>query len=404
MKKNDFAIIVAYVLMIGLAIMMGFLVIKPILEEYGNAINSSINSVVLILLSLAGGVLLNALMLEFLHLAGAKIGKYEILSFVVLGIGFTKTKEKKKFGFHTFEGLTGETKVRPLDPKASSLGLFVFFPVLGLILEVLVLMIISNVAAREGASLAWLRVMSLTILAVGGMIYIYDLFPARLDADTDGFLLILLSKPANKYAYNNILEARYCEQFGLPAPEPVVYDDVTEFTGMLNIYRVANLLVEGKSQEAERILAINLNPEARIPSSIHNISMAYKLALLLERKDKKEGKKYYDEISDNERRYLAELSSMAACRCYILISAFVENSENECNYAVDKVSQILKHTDAEILEEEKSLVDSEVKDIRKEHISWEVNPLPWEEDNNFGDVEEVDADEEPEEGENEENK
>ena len=398
MKKNDFATIIAYALMIGLAVMMGLLIIKPILEQYGATINASINSILLIVLSLVAGILVNALLVELLHLAGAKAGKYEILSFVILGIGFKKNKEKRKFGFHTFEGLTGETKVRPLDVKTSSLGLYVFFPILGFVVEAITLMVLNSVGERGGASLAWLRVMALTMLAVGGMVFIYNMFPAHLDTDNDGFLLMLLTKPANKFAYNNILERQYCEAFGLPAPAPVVYDDITEFTGNENLHLVANLLVEGKSQEAEKILDIHLNPELRIPSSIHNESMAYKLAILLERKDKNAGKKYYDELSDNDRSYIASLVSMAACRCYILISAYVENSENECNYAIDKVSAILKHTDPEVLEAEKSLVDSEVKEIRQIHISWEVYPLPWEEENVFEGMEEAQEEEEETEG------
>ena len=395
MKKNDFATIIAYVLMIGVAILMGLLVIKPLLEEYGATISASINTFVLILLSLFGGIISNALLIEFLHLAGAKAGKYDVYSFVILGIGLKKSKEKKKFGFHTFEGLTGETKLRPKDPKLSSLGLYVFLPILGFVVEIIVLMVLNSVAEKAGASMAWLRVMCFTILAVAGMIYIYNLFPARLDSDNDGFLLILLTKPANKYAYNNILEAEYCEKFGLPAPAPVVYDEITEFTADLNIKQVANLLVEGKEKEADAILSIHLNPEVKVPSSVHNLATCYRLAMLLERKDKTAGKKAYDELSDDERRYIADLSSMAALRCYVLISSYVENSVNECNYAIDKVSQVLKATDKEILEAEKSLIDSEVKEIRNIHISWEVYPLPWEEEDVFAGLEE--NQEEPEE-------
>ena len=71
MKKNDFATIIAYVLMLGVAILMGLLVIKPVLDEFGNAINGSIHYIVLVILSLMAGVVLNALLLEFGHLLGA---------------------------------------------------------------------------------------------------------------------------------------------------------------------------------------------------------------------------------------------------------------------------------------------------------------------------------------------
>ena len=401
MKKNDFATIIAYVLMLGVAILMGLLVIKPVLDEFGNAINGSIHYIVLVILSLMAGVVLNALLLEFGHLLGARVGKYEVLSCVILGFGMKKTKEKKKFGFHTFEGLVGETTVRPLDPKNSSLGAYVFFPVLGLIIEVTVLMIIRNVASKQGGDLAWLQVLSLTMLSVGIMVFIYDLFPAHIDSENDGFLLTLIGNPANRYAYNNILLQRYATNFGVEAPEPVVYDEITEFTAALNIISVTRLLVDGKSKEAEAILEHHLNPEARIPSAVKAEAMAYKLAILLERKDKAAGKKYYDELSDAQRRYIADMMTMPALRCYVLIAAYIENNEDECNYAIDKVSRVLKTCLPEVLEAEKTLIDSEVKEIREQHISWEVYPLPWEEQDFYPEEENSEEEESSEEEEEE---
>ena len=404
MKRNEFATIIAYVLMLGVAILMGLLVIKPVLDEFGNAINGSIHYIVLVILSLMAGVLLNAMLLEFSHLLGAKVGKYEVLSCVILGFGMKKTKEKKKFGFHSFDGLVGETKVRPLDSKESSLSAYVFFPVLGLILEVTILMIIRMVAQKQGAPLAWLQVLSLTMLSVGLMVFIYDLFPAHIDSENDGFLLTLIGKPANRYAYNNILLQRYAATFGKEAPEPVVYQEITEYTAALNIISVTHLLVEGKSKEAEAILAYHLDPEAHIPASVRNEAMAYKLAILLERKEKGPGKKYYDELSDADRRYIAEMTTMPALRCYVLIAAYVENSQDECNYAIDKVGRVLKTCLPEVLEAEKTLIDSEVREIREQHISWDVYPLPWEEQDFYPEEEEEESSEDEENETEEETK
>lgn len=378
MKKNDFAAVIAYLLMIGAGILMGFMVIKPILDEYSAMISTTLNPTLLVILSLVGGIILDSVLLELGHFLGAKAGKYEILSFVILGFGMKKTKEKKKVGFHSFEGLVGETTVRPLDANTSSLGLYIFFPVLILIAEVITFTILASVGNKSNGSLAWLSVMSYTMLAVTIMIYIYDLFPAHIDSENDGHLLTLLTKPANKVAYNHILERKYCEKFGLEIPAPVIYHDVTEFTAQMNIVQVVNLLVEGKSAEADAILAIHLDSEARIPASVHNQAMCYRLALLLERRDKAAGKKYYAELTDAERRYIAELPNSPAMRCYALISAYIEDSENECNYALGRVERLLKACPPEILEGEKTLVDSEVKLIRSDRISWEVDPLPWE--------------------------
>ena len=400
MKKNDFATVIAYVAMFAVAILMGLLAIKPVIDEFGQTINGQINTIMLVILSLVAGIVFNALLLEYGHRLGARMGKMTVTAFAVFGFGWKRVDGKKKIGFHSYNGLTGETKVIPQDPKTSTFSGMIFLPILGFIVEVIVMMVLKTVAQRGGATMAWLQVFSLTFLAVGIMIFVYDIFPVRIDSITDGFLLTLTSKPANRYAYNNMLLEEYAKENGLEVPAPVIYDEISDFTAFLNLVQAVKMQVEGKSKEAEAILNKTLDPETKVTSTTYGEAMAYKLALLLERKDKKAGKGYYEGLDDDERRYIANLSSPAALRCYVLISAFIENSENECNYALDKTERVLRGCASELLEYEKALIDAEVKEIRSEHISWDVYPLPWEEQPKLPEEEEK----ETEEAEDEEEK
>ena len=396
MKKNDFATVVAYALMFGVAILMGLLVIKPVIDEYGATINGQINNIMLVILSLVASILFNALLIEYGHRLGAKMGKYEVVSFAIFGFGWKKVEGKKKYGFHAYNGLTGETKVIPMDAKISTPSGIVFLPLLGFIVEVIVMMVLRTVAAKNGGTMAWLQVFSMTFLSVGIMLFIYDLFPVHIDSLNDGYILTLTSKPANRFAFNNQLLEDYARENKLEPPAPVIYDEITDYTASLNLIQASRLQVEGKSKEAEAVLNKTLDTENRLSINVINEAMAYKLALLLERKDKKAGKEFYDSLDDDDRRYIANLSTMPALRCYVLISAFIENNQNECNYAIDKTERVLRSCLPEMLENEKALIDAEVAEIRREHISWEVYPLPWEEQPEIPEEEEEDDEEENE--------
>ena len=101
MKKNDFAIFLVYLFMFALALCVGIFAIRPLVMDYGNKL--PIHYVALVVLALLAGVLLNSLLLELGHLLGARVGGYEVLSFVISGLGFKTKDGKKRFGLHSFE-------------------------------------------------------------------------------------------------------------------------------------------------------------------------------------------------------------------------------------------------------------------------------------------------------------
>ncbi|MCR5348608.1 MAG: hypothetical protein K6E59_03255 [Bacilli bacterium] len=380
MKRNDFATFLVYVAMIAIALLVGFLVIKPIIDTHSASL--PLQPIVIMLLGLVAGVLLNALFLELGHYLGARLGKYEILKWVVLGMGFVKVEGKLKPRFSGFDGLSGETKVAPKDAKESSLSAYIMFPILFLFAEFILCMVLIVLFQGQEAnnpSISWVRIFLSTILTVAGMIYLYDLFPAHIDSTTDGYLLVLLTKPANKEAYNNLLLAQAAAFEGKPIPETPIYEDITDFTAGLNLLTAYRRLVEGNPKEALPILEAILAAETGPSSDTVAHAMTLKLTTLLEEDDREKGNKYYEELTDDEKKYIANMGSLSALRAYLLIAAFIEGSDSETNYAIDKAEKAIKNCDPSFKEAEKSLLQLDVDLVRAAHPNWEVYLLPWEE-------------------------
>lgn len=376
MKKNDFATFLVYIGMFAIALLVGLLVLRPMISE---AKNLPVHFIVIVIAGLVTGVLLNAFLIELGHFLGAKSGKCEVRSMSLFGLTWTYKKgEKTKVSFKSYDGLTGQTKVRPLDREQSSLSAYrllpIFFALLEVILMVILIVISKNLATNDPGA-QWLEIFCMVVLTTAAMIYFYDIFPARLDSVTDGYLFILLSKPANRVAYNDLLIAEAIAEDGGALPETPIYDDVTEFTGRLNMLSVYRDISEGKINEALQVLEKNLTCETA-PKSIYGQALCFKLALLLEHR-RDEGKKMYEELEDSDKRIISDLGSMAALRCYALIASRVESSETEANYAIDKTDKVIDSEEDFAQPHEKRLTEATVELIKSDHPSWEVYEPSW---------------------------
>ncbi|HAS56447.1 MAG TPA: hypothetical protein DEF61_04810 [Firmicutes bacterium] len=374
MKKNDFAIFLVYVAMFAIALLVGMLWIRPIVSEYGNSM--ALNPILLVFISIVAGILLNSALLELGHILGAKTGRYNIISWSILGLGVkTNPNKKKKFGYVKFDGLTGETKISPKDPNKSSLGGYISFPILFYLIELIAFVIAFSFAARD-ASLSWLQIFSLVILTVGGMIFVYDYFPARLDSITDGYLMFVVSKPINKVAYNNMLLAEKAATLNEPIPTMPIYDEITDFTYLLNNVTVYSYIEKGEIDKSIKLLDKAINTEKGLSKSLVREAATLKLSLLLTFRFE-EGKKTYEGIDDEEKKYISSLSSSSSLRCYLLISGLIEESETETNYAIDKVEKVYKGVSKSSKQIEKSLIETSVALIKQKHPSWNLYELPW---------------------------
>lgn len=383
MKRNDFATFLVYVLMFALALCVGLFAIRPIMMDYSAKL--PMHFVLLVVLSLLAGILVNGLLLEAGHLLGAKIGGYEILSCVVLMFGVKKKNGKLRFGVYGYDGLTGETKVAPKDEEKSSLGAYAFLPILLYVLEAIILMSLNAFAEgqlKTSPDLAWLQVFSLTVLAVGGMVFLYDIFPFRLDAMNDGYLFLLLSKPGNKVAYNYYLNVEKARFLNLPAPDRRAFDDITDFTAYLNYFAIYDLVAKGDFDGASALLDRVATAEKGVAANSRYEAACFKLSLLLASSKTTVGKAYYAEFTDDQKKFISDLGSVPALRAYLLISACIEDSEAEANYALDKAEKLLAALGKEeetFFQAEKALLQYDKDFVAKLHPSWSLYPLPWEE-------------------------
>ena len=367
LKKNDFATFLAYIAMFAIALLVGLLVISPTIK--GSSLSTP-EAVVIVVVSVIVGVIVNSAGLELLHMLGAASGGYQILSVCVLSMTFKKRKSRKEklFTFASFEGLTGETKVNPQDPEKSNPTGMILFPMLGYLLEVIVLLVLAAVFQ----SATWVPVGSYVILAIGGMIFVYNAIPAHLDSITDGYLLILLSRPVNRVAYNQILLAEHSENKEQALENLPLYNEISDFTATLNSLAAYRKIKEGKPEEALAIFSAIASAQKGVSKSVVQEASCQKLALLLLLEKKGEAKDYYEGMSDADRRYIASLASLPALRCYALISGILEESDSEVSWAFDKVERLEKKVTGVALEGEKILLNSSYSLLKKMHPGWDI--------------------------------
>ena len=367
LKKNDFATFLAYIAMFAIALLVGLLVISPTIK--GSSLSTP-EAVVIVVVSVIVGVIVNSAGLELLHMLGAASGGYQILSVCVLSMTFKKRKSRKEklFTFASFEGLTGETKVNPKDPEKSNPTGMILFPMLGYLLEVIVLLVLAAVFQ----SATWVPVGSYVILAICGMIFVYNAIPAHLDSITDGYLLILLSKPVNRVAYNQILLAEHSENKEQALENLPLYNEISDFTATLNSLAAYRKIKEGKPEEALAIFSAIASAQKGVSKSVVQEASCQKLALLLLLEKKGEAKDYYEGMSDADRRYIASLASLPALRCYALISGILEESDSEVSWAFDKVERLEKKVTGVALEGEKILLNSSYSLLKKMHPGWDI--------------------------------
>ena len=94
MKKEDIASVIIYLIMIGAAIIVGLTAVQSVFQShYHIKMVSYLFAIIVIIV----GLLLNIIMLEVFHVLGGKAGKYNIVSFNVLGFCFYKVSYRDLF-------------------------------------------------------------------------------------------------------------------------------------------------------------------------------------------------------------------------------------------------------------------------------------------------------------------
>lgn len=372
MKKEDLNGLIAYIIIIAIALVFGL----TVLRNYSP--NSGMGGlfILFVLGAVIAGILLNAIMFEIAHVLGAKLGGYEILSVSVFGITFYKDAGKSLIKFKSYDGLTGETKIlpkkdakKPANPNFYLLGGTIWFAI-----ECVVLMVLFYTLKSFGqTSTNNAAYFLLSVLVVGAMIYIYSILPFKLDTVNDGYRLRMVSNPKNKEAFNELLRVEHAISQGDSNVEIKTFTEITNFTADLNLNKVYLLLDKKDYVEAEKLLDIILNGGEGVSHKVYLRARAQKIYINIMYKSLEDAKEFYDkEVPQNERREISEDISMASIRAYLLMSGLLDKSKSECILALNNIYKAYKRTGINRRETEMNLFNEALEKVNEVHPDWEL--------------------------------
>ena len=372
MKKEDVSGIVVYLLILAIAVVFGL----TILREYSSQWDSVFIYILFIFGAILTGVIFNAVMFELAHIAGAKAGRYEILSVDILGLLWYKDGEKSKFKFSGYDGLTGETRILPKKDvkKEPNPTPYLMFGTLFYVIEIIVAVVLFTVQ-KELKNEIFTRIsyFILVIAVIGGMILIYNILPFKLDATTDGYRMRMTSNKANKIAFNELLRVEEAVRQGETDVEVATFSEITNFTADLNLNKVYMLLDKGEFQEAEKLLDIIISGKETISEKVYIRARAQKIYINIFTKPLEEAKEYYDrEVPMVERRQLSNDLSMVSVRTYLLMSGLLDNSKSECIIAINNVRRCFNSTPKQRRKTEANLFNEALKKVDEAHPNWKL--------------------------------
>lgn len=374
MKKEDFSSFIVYLLMIALALILGFTLIR---STFMSIYDAEMNSYVFALLTILGGLLVNAIGLEIGHVLGGLVGGYSIVCFNVLGLCFYKKEGKTKFGFKSYDGLTGETRLAPKKEKANPKA-YVWFPLIMYLIELIVCIILYSVGAEQKnvphSPLKVLATISVILIAISSMIALYNFIPLKLDSMTDGYRLTLISKPINIEAYNELMRVENLQRDGKEVGKIKVFTEVTDFTSTINLMTVYEYLANKNFEAAEKLIDMMIVEPDKISKTTYNRLIAQKLYISILTKPIEEVRKYYDEqINDNLRRFISNDMSMESLRAYVLIAGILDESQGEVEFANSKKARALKRALPSRAKIEKGLYEDALNKIYSIHPEWKAS-------------------------------
>ena len=372
MKKEDVSGIVVYLLILAIAVVFGL----TILREYSSQWDSVFIYILFIFGAILTGVIFNAVMFELAHIAGAKAGRYQILSVDILGLLWYKDGDKSKFKFSGYDGLTGETRILPKKDakKEPNPTPYLMFGTLFYVIEIIIAVVLFTVQ-KELKNEIFTRIsyFILVIAVIGGMILIYNILPFKLDATTDGYRMRMTSNKANKIAFNELLRVEEAVRQGETDVEVATFSEITNFTADLNLNKVYMLLDKGEFQEAEKLLDIIISGKETISEKVYIRARAQKIYINIFTKPLEEAKEYYDrEVPMVERRQLSNDLSMVSVRTYLLMSGLLDNSKSECIIAINNVRRCFNNTPKQRRKTEANLFNEALKKVDEAHPNWKL--------------------------------
>lgn len=369
MKKEDFLTLVVYGLMFIIALFIGLEIVATALTELGyfsDPERYSFASIVIII-----GIIFNVILFELGHVIGAKIAGYKILSVNMLGFCFYRTKTKLRFGFKSFQGLTGETKIIAEKEKASPRSYFLG-PTTLVVIEFVVAILIYVFTPKD----IIIHHAALIVSGIGVLLLVYNIMPFKLDTLTDGYYLVMLSKKINIEAYNELIRIESkifnSEEIG----EVKVFDKITTLTSRVNMYKIYEYIDKAEFPEALALIDLMIENKKDVEEAISSRAYAQKLYIILLTKTPEEADKFWFEVMEGaERKFVSNDLSLESLRAYLLYNGVVTKSQSECEYVINRVPKAMKlELDSYRRSIEVTLFKNTFEIVKQNNPDWDIEP------------------------------
>jgi hypothetical protein len=193
----------------------------------------------------------------------------------------------------------------------------------------------------------------------------------ELDNKTDGSQLKIVSKAKNIEAFNESLRVKACEITGENPGDVKLFKDITSYTANINLVTAYKYLDEDKYEEAYKIITDILAAEDSISEALRIEMVAQKLYILLYLNRIETAKKFYDDLSQEDKRFISNSNKLVFIRTYVLISAILDPAESEVQYATSKADRGYKRVETLKKPVEAKLYKNAVKRVKELHPNWE---------------------------------
>jgi hypothetical protein len=367
MKKEDLYSLVVYGVMVAIALFVGLEIIAPAFRTLGIV---GVSQYGYAIITIVAAFLINVILLELGHVLGAIVGGYDIKSVNILGLALYRAEKGWRIGFKSFEGLSGETVVAPKNSKSK--------PVLnlwgGLILYMVEVVVGFYLAYYVFLAEEWGRYASIIVIAIGGMLMIYNFMPFRMDTVTDGYRLATLSNEKGNEAYNELIriEKAYKDH---QDPKPFkTFKEVNNLTAQILLYKIYDALIYEKYDEALGFLE-RIEAHPRLGEVYQQRAFSIRSYITLWTGKKKEASDYFYNLPAKDRKFLANHNAMLTMTAYLIVAGTIEDSYSEARFCVDRrpgsLAKIKEPGRAEI---ENNLFENVLAKVQKKHPDWDLNP------------------------------
>jgi hypothetical protein len=365
MKKELLATIVVYAIMIGLALYVGLEIINPAFSTLGIVgIDQFAYAIATIILAF----LINVVILELGHVVGAIIGGNDIKSVNVLGLAIFPSKKGWRVVFEGFEGLTGETVITPKHPKSKNIffllgGLFFYF------VEVLVGFFVGYYFYTEDE---WGRYASIIIIAIGGMLMIYNYMPFQMDTVTDGYRLTTSSKTSSNEAHNELLRIENAYRDNIDPQSFQSFKELNSLTMRILMYDLYDGLFKEDYTRVQKLVQ-RTQAHPTMNDLYASRLMVIEAYMKFSQSTDKDAASYFYSFPSKDRKYLTNNSAALTISAYLHVAGLIEDSYSETLFCVERMPGAL----AKVKEPGRKHIEEQLylrvyNKVKQKHPDWDL--------------------------------